>query len=86
MGAAQEPEELVEPPALRVKPGRAAQMPLADDSGHIASRLEAIGNRRLRKRQADVLGVCCPGVELMAEPLLVSARQETGSSGAAIWP
>ena len=50
--AAEEAEELVEAALLRTESIAAAQVPLADQAGRIAGRLQPIGNRRFRKRQS----------------------------------
>ena len=54
VSAAEEAEELVEAALLRMKLRRAAQVPLADQAGRVAGRLEPIGDRGFRERQADL--------------------------------
>ncbi len=50
--AAEEAEELVEAALLRVQLRQRAEVPLADQAGGVAGRLEAVGERRLGQRQA----------------------------------
>ena len=74
--AAQEAEELVKPAPLRVEFGRRAEMPFADQPGRIPGRLQAIGQRRLGQGQTLAPAA---GIELVPEPRLVPAGQQTGA-------
>ena len=59
--APEEAEELVEPAPRGVKPGRGAQVPLADQARHISGRLESVRQGGFRQGQADT-GVLGPGL------------------------
>src|SRR5207245_2708757 len=73
-------EELAEPAVERVELFLLTLVPLADQGGRVAGGLKAGGDRRLGDRQA--LAGAAEGddgrVELVAEPLLVSAGEEPG--------
>lgn len=79
--SAEEPEELVEAAALGLEVGAGAEVPLAHERGRVTGGLQAVGDRRFRRRQA-LAGAA--GIELVAEPRLVPARQQPGPRGRAV--
>src|SRR5262245_1752646 len=83
MRAAEESEELVEAAFLRMELRIVPEMPFSDQTGCVTRGPEAIRQRRLGERQADVCTLGA-GVELMAEARLVPAGQEPGSCRRAI--
>jgi hypothetical protein len=84
VGSAEEPEELVEASLLRVELRGPAEVPLADEPRRVPGRFEAVGQGRLRQREAELVAPRLGRVELVAEPLLVATRQEPGAGRAAI--
>src|SRR5438128_1381161 len=87
MRPAEEAKILLKAAAHRVELPLAAEVPLADHAGGVASLFEALSERRFREWQADVLAFRRrAGVELMAEPLLIAACHQAGPRRAAIRP
>src|SRR4029079_14865096 len=72
---AEEAEELVEPPFLRVSLAR-AEVPFAHQAGAVSGRFEPVGHRRFGQWQAQVgpMG----RIEFVTEPRLVPAGEEPG--------
>ena len=61
-----------------------SEMPLAEERGPISGRLEPIGHGRLAQRQSAVGPGIGAHVDLVAEPLLIAAGQQSGSRRAAV--
>ena len=79
-GAGEMPVELVETAVHRVVLILEAQVPLADDAGRVAGRLQVIGDRQLSGDEPDVRHFRrLSGVVLEAVPLLVAAGQQRGA-------
>ena len=76
-------EKFIEAPALRLHLRQFAQMPLAHRSGDVARGLEPIGQSRFAQGQALLPAV---GIELMAEALLIAARQQARPARRTIRP
>src|SRR5262249_10839088 len=86
VGTAQEPEECVKTTLLWMELGPVAEVPLAEHAGGVPGRLELRGQGRLRECEPELLGRRGggPRVELVAEPLLITARHEPRTRRAAV--
>ena len=82
--AREESEVLIEPAPRWVKPRRHPLVPLADEPRHISGGLEPVRQGCFRQGQADIDVIGFTGIELVPEPLLISARQEPGPGRTAI--
>src|SRR5678815_4811810 len=86
MVACQKSVELVEATRHRMKLLAASEMPFAEECRPVAVGLQTIRNRGFTQRQSNIHvgGGSFQRVELVTEPLLVTTRQQTGPSRAAV--
>src|SRR5215207_3922088 len=86
MRSPQKSEELVEPARHGVKLIGASEMPFTEQRRPVAGSPQTIRHRDFTERQTYlVMGRGRFGVELMAEPLRVTTRQQSCSGGTTIW-